>query len=622
MIKKTNRKPYHSTGDKLNNKKKTTQKTITVTQSTKNNNSHIKPKPFQRQKPIKRLQPDKKIPELLPGNIRIIPLGGVEEVGKNMMLVEYGNDILVFDAGVQFTSEEETPGIDYIIPNTKYLEKRKHKIRGLIITHGHLDHIGGIPYIMERIGNPPIYTSEITSIMIQKKMEDFPTHPSLNFKIVKAGEKIKLGDLQVKFFPVTHSIPESMGISVETPNGNIVITGDLKLEHDDGIPSEKEEKTWGAIAKDNNLLLIADSTNVEKPGYSMPEKIVYDNIEQIIKNTKGRLIIGTFASQFERMIKIIQIAEKYGKKIVTEGRSIKVNIEIAKLVKLFEPKKGTIISAKEVTNYPPDQIVILATGSQGEEFAALMRMSIKQHKYIFLNERDTIVLSSSVIPGNEMSVRKLEDNLYRHNVKIIHYRTSDVHSTGHGNAQELAWINQKVGARFFMPAYGHHSMLKVHAEIIKSLGFPSENIVVPDDGSIIEIQDKGQKIITLKDKAPSSIVMVDGFSVGDIQEVVIRDRQNLAQDGIFVVIAMVNLSTGKLKKSPDIISRGFIYLRESQDLLKQARYLTRQTVERLAKGARPIDFDIIKKEVTDNVGRYLFQSTNKRPFVIPVILGV
>jgi len=456
--------------------------------------------------------------------------------------------------------------------------------------------------------------------MIQKRMEDFPTHPPLNFKNVEPGERMTIGDLKVKFFPVTHSIPGALGTSIETPHGNIIVTGDVKLEHDDGIPSEKEAKTWGDLGKDNNLLLIADSTNVEKPGFSMPEKVVYDNIEQIIKNTKGRLIIGTFASQFDRMIKIIQIAEKYGKKIVTEGRSIKVNIEIAKIVKLFEPKKGTIISSKEIENYPPDRIIILATGSQGEEFAALMRMAIKQHKHVFLNERDTVILSSSVIPGNEISVRRLEDNLYRHNLKVIHYRTSDVHSTGHGNAQELAWINQKVGAKFFMPSYGHHSMLKVHAEIVRSLGFPSENIVIPDDGSIIEIQDAGKKITILKEKAPSGIAMVDGFSIGNIQEVVIRDRQTLAQDGIFVVIAMVDLEKGKLKKSPDIISRGFIYLRESQDLLKQARYITKQTIERMTKGAKPIDFDIIKREVTDNVGRYLFQSTNKRPVVIPVIL--
>ncbi len=617
MVNQTTKNNSNLNKNKKNNLKRRTSSPLKLP-----NTSHIKPKPYKRKDPIKRAQPDKKLPDLFSENIRIVPLGGVEEVGKNMMLIEYCNDILIFDAGVQFTTEEEAPGIDYIIPNTKYLEERKEKIKGLIVTHGHLDHIGGIPYIIEKIGNPPIYTSELTSIMIKKKMEDFPTHPPLNFKIVEAGEKIKLGDLKVRFFPVTHSIPESLGTSVETPYGNIIITGDLKLEHADGIPSEREEIVWDEIGKDKNLLLIADSTNVEKPGYSMPEKIVYDNIEQIIKNTKGRLVIGTFASQFERMIKIIEIAEKYGKKIVTEGRSIKINIEIAKLVKLFEPKQGTIISAKEVESYPPDRIVVLATGSQGEEFAALMRMALKQHKYIHLDERDTVILSSSIIPGNEMSVRRLEDNLYRHNLKIIHYRTSDVHSTGHGNAQELAWIHQKVRAKFFMPAYGHHSMLKVHAEIAKSLGFPAENIIVPDDGSIVEIQNKGTEIKLLKEKAPSGIVMVDGFSIGNIQEVVIRDRQNLAQDGIFVIIVMVDLTTGKLKKSPDIISRGFIYLRESQDLLKQARYLIRQTVERTIKGAHPVEFDFVKKEVTDDISRYLFQMTNKRPVVIPVILKV
>jgi len=560
-----------------------------------------------------------KLPEA--NNIRIIPLGGFEEVGKNMFAVEYKNEILVFDAGVQFTSEENTPGIDYILPNTRYLEERKEKIRGIIITHGHLDHIGGIPFVMERIGNPPLYTGYLTSLMIKKRMEEFPTKPKIDYKIVEPKEKIRIGNLKVKFFPVTHSIPGALGISIETPQGNIVITGDIKLEHADGIPSDKELETWKDLSKDDNLLLIADSTNVEKPGYSMPEKIVYDSIEQIIKNTKGRLIIGTFASQFERMIKIVEIAEKYGKKIILEGRSMKTNMEIARISKLFIPKKDTLILSKDIANYPSDRIVILATGSQGEEFAALMRMSLKQHKNIFLNERDTVVLSSSIIPGNELSVRKLEDNLYRHDLKIIHYRVADVHSTGHGNAQELAWINTQVNPKFFMPGYGHHSMLKVHAQIAKSIGFPAENIIVADNGNLVDIS-KDKKIKVQKEKAPSDLMMVDGFSIGDMQEVVIRDRQNLAQDGIFVVIATLDVSSGKLRKSPDIISRGFIYLRESKELLKQSRQITKTTVEGTAKKMKPVDFDIIKKEITDNVGRYLFQTTNKRPIVIPVVLGV
>jgi len=554
-------------------------------------------------------------------NIRIIPLGGVEEVGKNMMVLEYLNDILIFDAGVQFTTEE-SPGIDYILPNTTYLEERQDKIRGLIITHGHLDHIGGIPYIIDKIGNPPLYGSNLTTLMIKKKMEEFPTQgKQMNYKIVEAGEKIKLGNLTLKFFPVTHSIPGALGISIETPLGNVVITGDLKLEHSNETPTAKEEKTWGELGQDNNLLLIADSTNVEKPGYSMPEQVVYDNIEQIIKYTKGRLIVGTFASQFERMIKIFEIAEKYGKKIITEGRSINTNLEIAKLSGLFTPKKDSVIPSSEIGNYPADRIIILATGSQGEEFAALTRLATKKHKYIFLNERDTVVLSSSIVPGNELAVRRLEDNLYRYDLKVIHYRVSDVHSTGHGNAQELAWINQKVGARFFMPAYGHHSMLKVHAEIAKSLGIPPANIVVPDNGSIIEIQDAGQKIVILKEKAPSGLMMVDGLSVGNMQEVVIRDRQCLAQDGIFVIIVTIDLKTKRLKKSPDIISRGFVYLRESQELLKKARYIAKTIVEKATQNGKPVDFDQIKVEVAGGVSRLLLQTTNKRPIVIPVILG-
>ena len=567
--------------------------------------------------------PKKKSEVIIPKaeNIRIIPLGGYEEVGKNMLAIEYKGEIIVYDAGVQFTSEDSAPGIDYILPNTRYLEDRKDMVKAIIITHGHLDHIGGIPFIMERIGNPKLYASYLTNLLIKKRMEEFPDKPKVDYTDVEAGEVIKIGNLKIKFFPVTHSIPGALGSSIQTPQGNIVITGDLKLEHQDGIPSDKELKTWGDIGKDNNLLLIADSTNVEKPGYSMPEQVVYDSIEQIIKNTNGRLIIGTFASQFERLIKIVTIAEKYGKKVALEGRSIKTNMEIAKISKLFTPRAGTIISSNDIKNYAPDKIVVLATGSQGEEFAALMRMSVKQHKNIVLNERDTVVLSSSIIPGNEISVRRLEDNLYRHDLKIIHYRVADVHSTGHGNAQELAWINTQVNAKFFIPGYGHHSMLKVHAEIAKSIGVPAANIVVPDNGTLIDISEDC-KITVRKEKAPSGLMMVDGFSIGDMQEVVIRDRQNLAQDGIFVIIATLDVSTGKLRKSPDIISRGFIYLRESKDILNQSRFLTKKSVEGLASKMKPIDFDIIKKEVADNVGRYLFQTTNKKPIVIPVVLGV
>ncbi len=564
-----------------------------------------------------------KIPPLAPDTIRIIPLGGVEQIGQNCTMIEYNNDIIVIDLGFQF-QDEATPGIDYILPNTKYIEEHKSKIRAVLITHGHLDHTGGIPYIMPRIGNPPIYTRNLTALMIRKRQEEFPNLEPLDIKIVEKDDHIRLGALTVRFFAVTHTIPDSMGIIIETPYGNIVNPGDPKLDHIDMKLTENEEREYGKFQDMKVLLMMNDSTNIENPGFSTPESLVHKNLEEIIKNIKGRLIIGTFASQMERMIKIINVCEHLGKKVAIEGRSMKVNIEIATLAGMLHVKKDTIINTADIDNYPPDKIVILATGAQGEEFAALMRISNRAHKTLKLNNRDTVLLSSSIIPGNERSVEKLKDNIARQGAKIIHYRTSDVyiHGSGHGNKGELEWMFKKINPKFFMPIHGNHYRLKLHADLVESLGMPQANVIVPDNGSIIEIQNKGEKIVKLKEKSPSGLVLVDGFSIGDIQEVVIRDRQMLAQDGMFVIIASINVTTGKLKKSPDIISRGFVYLRESQDLLQQTRYIIKKTIEDTVRGQNPINFDYAKQVVTDAVAKYLFQQTAKRPIVIPVLLGV
>ncbi len=556
-------------------------------------------------------------------NIRIIPLGGVEEIGKNMTAIEIGSDIIVMDMGFKF-KEEDTPGIDYILPNTKYLEERKEKIRAVIITHGHLDHIGGIPYIMDRIGNPPLYTRNLTGFMIKKRQSEFPHLPTIDYKIVENNDRLKIGNLSVRFFGVTHSIPDAMGVIIETPYGQIVNAGDFKLTHTDGTPDENEDKEYSAIAKEKVLLFLGESTNIENPGFSTPEELVHKNLVEIIHSIKGRLIIGMFASHILRMMKVIEACEKYGKKLVIEGRSMKNNIDILEQARLLEIKKGTVISAQNMGDYPPDKIVVLATGAQGDEFAALMRMGTKTHKYFQINDRDTVLLSSSIVPGNERSVDKLKDNLSRLGAKIISIQTSDVyiHSTGHGNRGEIEWLHRKLKPKFFIPIHGNHYRLKLHADVAENMGMPKNHIIVPDDGTIVEIQDKGEKIVALKEKAPSSTVMVDGFSIGDIQEVVIRDRQMLAQDGMFVIIAIVNSQTGKLKKSADIISRGFVYLRESQELLRQARFIIKKTIEENAAGMHPINFDYVKNNVVDSVGKFLFQKTAKRPIVIPVILGV
>lgn len=569
--------------------------------------------------PAKKL--DTYIPPVPENAVRVIPLGGVEEVGKNMILVETPDDIIVSDAGFQFVSDEESPGIDYILPNIRYLEDRKEKVRGIVITHGHLDHIGGLPYILERLNNPPVYCTEVTGLLIKKRQEEFPHLPKPDIKIVDRISKATMGKTVVRFFPVTHSISDSCGIIIETKYGNIVISGDLKLDHEDGIPSSREQKVWSGVGKGNNILMYADSTNAERPGFSIPESVVHRTLEEIIHTVKGRLVIGTFASQFERLIHIIGVCEKLNKKIVAEGRSIKTNIEIAKLAKRLEVRPDTFIPAEQIGDYPAERIVILATGAQGEEFAALMRIATKKHRFISLNERDTVVLSSSVIPGNEISVQKLKDNLYRHGVRIIHYRASDVHSTGHGNTGELVWIREQVHPTFFMPGYGYHSMLRCHAQANIDAGFPKENVIIPDNGTIVDIIE-GKELKVLPMKAPNSIMMVDGLSVGDVQEVVIRDRRTLAQDGMFVIIATVNARTGELRKSPDIISRGFVYLRESQELLGEARVIVKKAVVDSARNANPINFEYMKQNIAEQVERFLLQKTNKRPIVIPVVLGL
>jgi ribonuclease J len=565
----------------------------------------------------------KEIPEVAEGNYRIIPLGGVEEIGMNMTVIESKDDIIVIDAGFGFGGST-TPGIDYILPNTKYLEERKHKIRAIIVTHGHLDHIGALPYIMEKIGMPPVYTRNLTAFMIKKRQSEFPQIPQLDYRIVEGNETLKLGNMTIKFYGVTHSIPDSLGIIIDTPYGWITTPGDFKLDHVDTIPTKEEEKNYELFDGKNVMLLLGESTNIENPGFSTPESIVHENLAEIVKNMNGRLIMGMFASHAFRIAKVIEACETYGKKLVIEGRSMKNNVDILMQAGLVKVNKGTIITAQEMSHYAPDKIVVLATGAQGDEFGALMRMSNKQHKYVILSDKDTVLLSSSIIPGNEKVVQKMKDNIARAGTRIIHYRTSDVyiHATGHANRGEIEWLHRKLRPRFFMPMHGNHYHLRLHAELANNLGIPKENIVVPDDCNILEIQDGGTKFVKLAVKAPDNVVMVDGFTVGDIQDVVLRDRQILAEDGIFVVVAMMNPMTGRLIKSPDIISRGSVYLRESQELLREIRTLVRNTIERAAYTMRPPNIDYIKDLTADTLGKFIFQETAKRPIIIPVVLLV
>jgi ribonuclease J len=562
------------------------------------------------------------IPPLAAGDVRVIIFGGVEEIGRNISAIEYGNDIVVIDCGFQF-KDEDTPGVDYILANTEYLEENKHKIRGVFITHGHLDHIGGLPYTLPRIGNPPVYARNLTALLIKKRQDEFPDLAPIDLKIVETEDRISFTDLAVRFFKVTHTIPDAMGVMVETPYGVVVHTGDLKLDHMGGVPTDDEEAEYRKFDKEKVLLLMSDSTNCQKPGFSIPEPVVHNTVEKLIKEVPGRVIVATFSSLLERIIKIIEFCDTHGKKLVVDGRSMKTNIELAQQAGLFKYKKGTLIGIEEAENYPPHKLVMLVTGAQGDPFAVLMRTAMKKHKYLKIREGDTVLFSSSVVPGNERAVQKLKDLLSRQGARIVHYETSDVHSSGHSYRDEAKWIIARLKPKYFIPLHGYHYMLRSHVDVAMSTGVPSENCVIPDDGSILEIREQGTKIVKLAVKVPNEMVAVDGFSVGNIQEVVMRDRQMLAEDGIVVLVATVDLRTGKLMKSPDIIARGFVYVRESQELFNQARLIVKKTVEEgCSAGMKGVNFEFLKEEVRDEVGKFLFQKTQKQPMVIPVLLGI
>lgn len=566
--------------------------------------------------PMKRAQ---QVPPPAENAVRIIPLGGVEEIGRNMTAIETAEDIFILDCGFQFR-EDDTPGIDYILPNTGYLEERRNKIRGLLISHGHLDHIGGIPYVIDRIGNPTIYTRKLTGKMIQKRQEEF-AGSNVQIREVEKDEVIKLGSTTIRFFGVTHTVPDSMGIIIETKWGDVVFTGDIKLNHRDGEPSDEEKHEFGIFKDRHVLALLMDSTNVWQPGFSIPEYNVYQTLEKIVKDTKGRLIIAMFASHLERLIRVVQFAEEASKKVVIDGRSMRTNIEIARELGLIKYKDDTVVSVEDIERYPAEKLIILATGAQGDEFASLARIGNKSHKFIRLQPTDTIVLSSSVIPGNERAVQKLKDNLSRQGARIITYHTSDVHASGHGYRGEAEWIHKQIHPKFFVPVHGYHYMLRVHADIAVELGMDFKNIAIPDNSSIVEILD-GDKISKLPVKAPAEMRVVEGQTVSELSDVLMRDRKALGQEGFCVVVATVDRRTGKLHKSPDIISRGFVYLRDNKELMDQTRLIIRKSVETSMRNPRAADLDAARDDLAESVSRFLLQRTQKRPIVIPVIVSV
>lgn len=552
--------------------------------------------------------------------VRFIPLGGFEEIGRNMMIFEYKDEIIIIDAGFQFP-EETTPGIDYIIPNTTYLEGKKKNIKAIIITHGHYDHIGAIPYIIEKIGNPPIYATLITKEIIAKRQEEFPHAPKLKFELIKAGETRKISEhFKVHFFAVTHNIPEGVGMIIETPIGRIVHPGEFKFDYDEeGKPRNLD--IWKRIGEKKIHTLMLDSTGAEEPGWSTSERVVEKELKKIFQEAEGRIIVGTFASLLDRLAEIIKIADQLGRKVAISGSSMKTNIQIARKLGFMKFRNEIFVPLEEISKYPDNKLLIICTGAQGEPNASLMRIASGEHRQIHIKNGDTVILSSSIVPGNERSVQTLKDEIARQGAIIYHYKMVDIHSSGHAPQEELKAVMKMVRPKFFIPIHGYYFMRWRNARHAQeTLNLKPDEIALADNGQVVELRKKSIKLS--KETVPANYVMVDGLGVGDVKEVVLRDRQVLSEDGIFVVITVVDGATGKVKSSPDIISRGFVYLRESKELLFETRKLIRKVVEESTAKMHPVNWSWVKDNLKERVSGFLFKKTKRRPMVLPVIIEV
>lgn len=554
---------------------------------------------------------------------RIIPLGGLGEIGKNMMILEYsdlsapnGGDIVIVDCGLMFPGGE-MPGIDFVIPNIEYLERNRNKIRGMIVTHGHEDHAGAIPYIWPKLSTP-IYTAKLTAAMIESKFKEFSlSRPHLN--IVEPGQSFQLGIFKINTFALSHTIPDELGLLIETPVGNLAFISDFRLDKDD--PKEKQFlEDLTNIGNKGVFCLMMDSTNAEVEGQSVSEVKIKDTIESIIGKASGRVIVTSFASSLPRIQSVVEAAVKYHRKVAVSGRSMENSIKIAMRLGYLKIPHGVLIEANQINHFRKEELIILCTGSQGEEYAALVRMSSGEHRQIKIEPGDTVIVSASAVPGNERAIARTIDNLFREGAEVIYGgERAEVHASGHAKGEDLKTVMKLLRPKYFIPVHGEFRHLVRHAQLARKMGIDPKNIFVIENGEIVEFDKTSGKIIS--SKAPSGYVLVDGLGVGDVGNIVLRDRQAMAKDGIFVVILTIDHATGKIVTSPDIISRGFVYMRAREDLIQKSRQEVRRMFSHHNE-KNPADWDYIRREIRDEMGEFLYKETQRRPMIIPVIIEV
>ncbi|TES97807.1 ribonuclease J [Patescibacteria group bacterium] len=549
--------------------------------------------------------------------LKIIPLGGLEEVGRNMTIFEYKGDILIVDMGLQFP-EEDMPGIDYIIPNIESLKGKEKQIKGVVITHGHYDHIGAISHLMSRLGNPPLYCTGLTEAIIQKKHEEYKNIPSLDIRRITSDSKIKLGQFRLEFFRVNHNIPDGVGIFIRTDSANVLHAGDFKF---DFSPIGEKPIEVGKIVRFGEQgvdLLMSDSTNAGSPGYQISEKGIESELDKIFSKTRGRLIIATFASLVSRIQEIINLAQKYNRKVAIEGRSMRNIVEIALRNHYLIAKRGTFVDASRINRMKDNKVLVLCTGAQGEKRAALVRIANGEHRRISIKKGDTFIFSSSIVPGNERAVQNLKDLIYKAGGNVIHYQMMDIHTGGHAKIEELKMMMRLVKPKNVMPIHGNHFLLVTHGRLAKQLGYSDKHVVVARNGQVIEVSKQGVK--ATRRKMNTDYVMVDGLGVGDVSHIVLRDRKAMASEGMVVIVVSLDRE-GNLIGSPDIISRGFVYVDASKELIEGIRQKVKQVIAK-NKHLAATDHNSLRARLRDDVGQQLYTKTERRPLILPVVVEV
>ena len=549
-------------------------------------------------------------------NLKIIPLGGLGEIGKNITVFEYGNEIVLVDCGLEFP-EDDMLGVDLVIPDITYLEKNKDKIKGLVITHGHEDHIGSIPYVLRQI-NIPIYATKLTIGLIKNKLEEHKLLSSTKLVTVEQGQTVHFGNIRVEFIRSSHSIPDSVMLAIHTPAGTVLHTGDFKIDY---TPIDNQLMDLGRIAELGNkgiIALLSDSTNAERKGFTMSESSVGEVFDKLFLNNTKRIVVATFASNVHRVQQIVNSAVKYGRKIAVCGRSMINMIDTARQLGYIDAPENLFIDIDMIKNYPDDQLVIITTGSQGEAMSALTRMASGEHKKVVITPNDMVIISATPIPGNEKLVSNVINDLMQIGAEVVYSALEDIHVSGHACQEEQKLILALAKPKFFIPVHGEYRQLRAHAETARKMGIPTENIFLLTNGRVLEVNQKEAKLTT---SVPSGKILVDGLGVGDVGNIVLRDRQHLSQDGLIVIVMTMDSATGEIVSGPDVVSRGFVYVRESENLMEDVKKVIREEVRNFEEqGIR--DWSTIKSTLKDNLRDYIFQKTKRNPMILPIIMEV